>query len=389
MAYRDLLGDGGCRAGGCLSAGGAGADGALQRYTAARCDRRVGNRTFIFPTRPEIAGAAAVAGIKEGRGPQAEWFDLILQDDYYGEKTFEKAESKMLRSAFNMALENAGLQKRSLDLMLSGDLLNQLMASSYMARDIGAPYLGMYGACSTMTQSMLVGAVMTDGGYVENAAAGTSSHFATAERQFRMPLEHGNQRTPQAQWTATAAGAVIIKSRGSATAYSAETAEKNSELTSHRICLTHGTVGRVIDPGITDTNAMGSAMAPAAFDTIRTHLDDLKRSPHDYDLILTGDLGKVGRAIVLDMAGGKLDGMKSVYEDCGAIMYGPDQDAHAGGSGCGCSASLIAGRVIKEMRAGRYRRVMLVSTGALISTISKQQGETVPGIAHAVTLECL
>lgn len=370
-----------------MSTGGAGADGALLDHTAARCDRRVGNRTFVFPTCPEITGAAAVAGVKEGRGPQAQWFDLILQDDYYGEKTFEKAESKMLRSAFNMALENAGLQKQSLELMLSGDLLNQLMASSYMARDIGVPYLGMYGACSTMTQSMLVGAVMTDGGYTENAAAGASSHFATAERQFRMPLEHGNQRTPQAQWTATAAGAVIIRSRGSA-ASSSETSEKNSELTSRRICITHGTIGRVIDPGITDTNAMGSAMAPAAFDTIRTHLDDTKRSPRDYDLILTGDLGKVGRAIILDLANGKLDGMKSVYEDCGAIMYGTGQDAHAGGSGCGCSASLIAGRIIKEMRSGKYRRVMLVSTGALISTISKQQGETVPGIAHAVTLEC-
>ncbi len=347
-------------------------------------DRRVGNRTFVFPTRPEIVGAAAVAGVKEGKGPQAEWFDLILQDDYYGEKTFEKAESKMLRSSFNMALENAGMQKQSLELMLSGDLLNQLMASSYMARDIGVPYLGMYGACSTMTQSMLVGAVMTDGGYVESAAAGASSHFATAERQFRMPLEHGNQRTPQAQWTATAAGAVIIKSRHAVAASS----NKSAELTSRRICITHGTVGRVIDPGITDTNAMGSAMAPAAFDTIRTHLEDLKRTPRDYDLILTGDLGKVGRAIILDLSDGKLDGMKSVYEDCGAIMYGSGQDAHAGGSGCGCSASLIAGRIIKEMRAGKYRRVMLISTGALISTISKQQGETVPGIAHAVTLEC-
>ena len=362
-------------------------------------DRRIGKRTFAFPSKPEITGAAAVAGVKEGQGPQAEWFDLILQDDYYGEKTFEKAESKMIRSAFNMALENAGLQKQSLELMLSGDLLNQLMASSYMARDMGVPYLGMYGACSTMTQSMLVGAAMVDGGYARNAAAGASSHFATAERQFRMPLEHGNQRTPQAQWTATAAGAVVIKSSGCAYISDSHFHDKSSagndnvqektgtEFSSHRICITHGTVGRVIDPGITDTNAMGSAMAPAAFDTIRAHLDDLGRSPQDYDLIMTGDLGKVGRAIMLDLSKDKLKGLDSVYEDCGAIMYGPEQDAHAGGSGCGCSASIIAGRVIKEMRAGRYRRVMLISTGALISTISKQQGETVPGIAHAVTLE--
>ncbi len=358
------------------SAGGAGAYGLPS-------DRRVGNRTFVFPTCPEIIGAAAVAGVKEGKGPQSEWFDLILQDDYYGEKTFEKAESKMLRSAFNMALSDAGMQKQSLELMLSGDLLNQLMSSSYMARDIGAPYLGMYGACSTMTQSILVAAVMTDGGYVRNAAAGASSHFATAERQFRMPLEHGNQRTPQAQWTTTAAGAVIIKSRNPTSVSSSVSKEHSS----HRICITHATVGRVIDPGITDTNAMGSAMAPAAFDTVRTHLNDLERSPYDYDLILTGDLGKVGRAIMSDLSKCKINGLDSVYEDCGAIMYSASQDVHAGGSGCGCSASIIAGRVIKEMRAGKYKRIMLISTGALISTISKQQGETVPGIAHAVTLE--
>lgn len=346
----------------------------------AFAERRAGKRTMIFPSRPEITGAAAVVGVKEGKGPQAEWFDLILQDDYYGEKTFEKAESKMLRSAVNLALKDARVQKQALEVLLCGDLLNQLMSSSYMARDIGSPYLGMYGACSTMTQSMLLAALIVDGGYASNAAAGASSHFATAERQFRMPLEHGNQRPPQAQWTATAAGSVVITSRSEA-----DPTSKRSGL--HRICVTHGTIGRVIDPGITDTNAMGSAMAPAAYDTIRVHLEDTGRSAHDYDLILTGDLGRVGKSIMLDLADGKIAGFSSVYEDCGAVMYDESQDAHAGGSGCGCSASLIAGRIIKELRAGKYKRVMLVSTGALISTISKQQGETVPGIAHAVTLE--
>jgi stage V sporulation protein AD len=338
-------------------------------------DKKAGKRTFVFSSHPEITGAASIAGVKEGKGPQAEWFDLILQDDYYGEKTFEKAESKMLRSSINMALENAHMQKQSLDVLLSGDLINQLMSSSYMARDIGVPYLGLYGACSTMTQSMLLAALMVDGGYVSNAAAAASSHFATAERQFRMPLEHGNQRPPQAQWTSTASGSVIIEQNS------------YSDTQKRHICVTHGTVGRVIDPGIRDTNSMGSAMAPAAYDTIRVHLADLNRTPHDYDLILTGDLGRVGKWILLDFADGQLDGFENVYEDCGAVMYDDSQDTHAGGSGCGCSASLIAGRIIKELRAGRYRRVMLVSTGALISTISKQQGETVPGIAHAVTLE--
>lgn len=350
----------------------------LNTTYSRRPERRIGKRTMLFPSHPEITGAAAIAGVKEGKGPQAEWFDLLLQDDYYGEKTFEKAESKMMRSAVNLALENAGIQKQSLEILLCGDLLNQLMSSSYMARDLGSPYLGMYGACSTMTQSMLLAALMVDGGYVSNAAAGASSHFATAERQFRMPLEHGNQRPPQAQWTATAAGAVIIASQPN---------HKNTTL--HHIGVTCGTVGRVIDPGITDTNAMGSAMAPAAYDTIRVHLEDTGRTARDYDLILTGDLGAVGKSIMLDLAGSKsqMEGFYNVYEDCGAVMYSESQDTHAGGSGCGCSASLIAGRIIKELRAGKYRRVMLVSTGALISTISKQQGETVPGIAHAVTLE--
>ncbi|MCI8284878.1 MAG: stage V sporulation protein AD [Firmicutes bacterium] len=341
-------------------------------------DKRIGKRTIKFPTLPEIIGAASVVGVKEGEGPQAQWFDKILQDDYYGEKTWEKAESKMLKNSISMAVENAGMQVQNIDVLLSGDLLNQLMSSSYMARDVGIPYLGLYGACSTMTESMLVGSIMVDGGYCVSAAAAASSHFATAERQFRMPLEHGNQRPPQAQWTATAAGSVVIKKNyGDTGAHD------------RHICITHGTIGRVIDPGITDTNFMGGAMAPAAYDTIRVHLADLDRKARDYDLILTGDLGIAGRHIMQDLTKNKpeFEGFKDIYEDCGAIMYDSNQDTHSGGSGCGCSASIICGRIIKELRQKKYKRVMLVSTGALVSTISKQQGETVPGIAHAVTLE--
>lgn len=348
--------------------------------------RRVGMRTFCFPTMPVISGAAAVAGVKEGKGPQAQWFDKILQEDYYGEKTFEKAESKMLKNSITMAMENAGLKRNIIDVMLTGDLLNQLMSSSYMARDVGIPYLGLYGACSTMTQSMLLASVLVDGGFCNHTVAGASSHFATAERQFRMPLEHGNQRPPQAQWTATAAGAVTISK-----------ALGRDDTPSCRI--TYGTVGRVVDPSISDTNFMGAAMAPAAFDTIRMHLTDTKRTAADYDLILTGDLGRVGKKILMDLAfsksgkdtkeGSVFNGFRKVYDDCGAIMYGEVQDTHSGGSGCGCSASIMAGRIIKELRAGKYKRVMLISTGALMSTISKQQGETIPGIAHAVTVEVL
>ena len=365
-------------------------------------------RTFCFPTRPVITGAASVVGIKEGQGPQSEWFDKILQDDYYGEKTFEKAESKMLKNAMSMAIENAGLKKNVIDVMLSGDLLNQLMSSSYMARDVGIPYLGLYGACSTMTQSMLMASVLVDGGYCRHTLAGASSHFATAERQFRMPLEHGNQRPPQAQWTATAAGAVVISQAteakyltGSGSSESAGPGSRGGASSDRSPChvlhITHGTVGRVVDPAVTDSNFMGAAMAPAAFDTIRVHLTDTGRTAADYDLILTGDLGRTGKKILMDLALKKSHkdsiensvfyGFRKVYEDCGAIMYDDSQDTHSGGSGCGCSASLIAGRIIKELRTGKYKRVMLVSTGALMSTISKQQGETVPGIAHAVTVE--
>lgn len=351
---------------------------------------------MVFPSRPEIAGAAAVAGVKEGKGPQARWFDLILQDDYYGEKTFEKAESKMLRTSVRMALEDAGMERRELDVILSGDLLNQLRSSSFMARDLGIPFLGMYGACSTMTQSILTAAILADGGYISSAAAGASSHFATAERQFRMPLEHGNQRPPQAQWTATAAGAVILCAQDRTDPQKAPVQNRNMTYQAadlpenpreRKICVTHGTIGRIIDPGISDANSMGSAMAPAAYDTIRTHLDDLGRVPRDYDLILTGDLGITGKRILLDMMNGKMKDFDSVYEDCGVILYDQTQDAHAGGSGCGCSAAIMAGRIIKELREARLRRVMLISTGAFLSTISCQQGETIPGIAHAVTLE--
>ncbi len=352
-------------------------------------DKRTGERTVCFPALPEIAGAASIVGVKEGEGPQAKWFDKILQDDYYGEKTWEKAESKMLKNSISMAAEDAGIQVQNLDVLLSGDLLNQLMSSSYMARDVGVPYIGLYGACSTMTESLLMAGILVDGGYCNNAAAAASSHFATTERQFRMPLEHGNQRPPQAQWTATAAGAAVIRCNyGNSVPGSDASADKSAAEKRH-ICITHATIGRVIDPGITDTNFMGGAMAPAAYDTIRVHLNDLNRRACDYDLILTGDLGTAGRSILQDLTKIKpeFEGFKEIYEDCGAIMYGEDQDAHSGGSGCGCSASIMCGRIIKELRQGKYKRVMLISTGALVSTISKQQGETVPGIAHAVTLE--
>lgn len=335
--------------------------------------KRVGNRTFEYTNRPYVIGSGSVAGEMEGKGPQAKWFDMILDDDRMGEATWEKAESKMFKTAVNYALHDAGIDKREADAILCGDLLNQLMASSFMVRDLNVPFLGLYGACSTMTESMLVGGALVDGGYCRNVIAGASSHFSTAERQFRLPLEHGNQRDLSAQWTATAAGAVVLSS------------EKKSHM-----CLTHATIGRIVDPGITDSNCMGAAMAPAAFDTIRNHLDDLGRTPADYDLILTGDLGNIGRRILVDFSetGSKLPGLKAVYDDCGSMMFDVSkQDVHSGGSGCGCSGSIIAGRICREVQEGKIKRAMLISTGALMSTISSQQGESIPGIAHAVSVE--
>ena len=338
-----------------------------------KISRRIGRRTFEYVNRPCIIGYGSVVGEMEGKGPQAQWFDMIVKDDSMGEDTWEKAETKMFRTAVEYALRHAGLHRRQIDAVLCGDLLNQLMASSFMARDLGVPFLGLYGACSTMTESMLVGGVMADGGYCRNVLTGASSHFSTAERQFRMPLEHGNHRDMSAQWTVTGSGAVVI----------------SSEIKSH-ICLTHATIGRIVDPGITDPNCMGAAMAPAAFDTISNHLRDLGRTPSDYDLILTGDLGNIGRRIMTDFSeqGSKLPGLKAVYDDCGSMIFDvSEQDVHSGGSGCGCSGSIIAGRICRQMEEGKIRRAMLVSTGALMSTISSQQGESIPGIAHAVTVE--
>lgn len=345
----------------------------MKNMSGNKICRRVGERTFEYSGRPSVTGAGSVAGEMEGQGPQAEWFDVVLKDDRMGQETWEKAESKMFQTAVEYAMRDAGISRRDADAILCGDLLNQLMASSFMARNLAIPFLGIYGACSTMTESMLLGGTLVDGGYCRTVITGASSHFSTAERQFRMPLEHGNQRALSAQWTATAAGALVI----------------SSEHDSH-IRLTHATIGRVVDPGIMDSNCMGAAMAPAAFHTIRNHLKDLGRQPLDYDLILTGDLGNIGKRILVDFSetGSKLPHLREVYDDCGAMMYDVSrQDVHSGGSGCGCSGSIIAGRICKEMREGKIKRAMLVSTGALMSTISSQQGESIPGIAHAVTVE--
>ncbi len=347
-----------------------------------------GNQTLVFANRPRILSAAAVVGTKEGGGPLGSWFDTILEDDTFGEKTWEKSESKMLKTAMMEAMQKAGKNKEDIGAILSGDLLNQLMSSSFMARDLHIPFLGLYGACSTMTESLMLGAVLTDGQYSDNVMIGASSHYCTAERQFRMPLEHGNQRPPSAQWTATAAGAMVL-SRGEQESAFITGREGNARRVKS-VCVTCGTIGKVVDAGIKDANQMGAAMAPAAVDTLLNHLQDTGKTIEFYDLILTGDLGYIGKEIAKDLladAGISKKELRNRYDDCGAMIFEKEQDVHGGGSGCGCSASVFSGYVYKRLREGELSRVLLMSTGALLSTISPFQGESIPGIAHAISLE--
>lgn len=345
-------------------------------------------QTLVFQNKPYILSAYSLGGEKEGAGPMREWFDDCLRDDTYNESTWEKSESKMLKTAMLEAMRRSGKSKEEIGAILSGDLLNQLMSSSFMARDMHIPFLGMYGACSTMTESLMLGSVLVDGGYSDNIVIGASSHYCTAERQFRMPLEHGNQRPPSAQWTATAAGAMLIASEGNEE--TSETDGCGNVREWKKIRVDCGTIGKVIDAGIKDANQMGSAMAPAAVDTILNHLQDTGRSIDYYDIILSGDLGFIGKDITVDLltdAGIDANALSEIYDDCGTMIYEPQQDVHSGGSGCGCSASTFAGFVYKKMRRGEINRALIMSTGALLSTISPFQGESIPGIAHAISLE--
>lgn len=367
---------------------------------------RARKQTLKFRNRPYIISAYAIGGKKEGEGPLHDWFDECLSDDTYGENTWEKSESRMLKTAMTECMRRGGKTTEEIGAVLSGDLLNQLMSSSFMARDLQIPFLGMYGACSTMTESLMLGAVLTDGGYSDNVMIGASSHYCTAERQFRLPLEHGNQRPPSAQWTATAAGAMLLSRgiEGNSRAGSGEkerggTKNTGTELriddagnvyAQRQIRIECGTIGKVIDAGVKDSNQMGSAMAPAAVDTILTHLEETGRTLDHYDLVSTGDLGFIGKSIVRDLledAGVSRKTIADVYDDCGAMIYAPEQDIHSGGSGCGCSASVFAGYVYRNMKEGKIRRALIVSTGAMLSTISPFQGESIPGIAHAISLE--
>jgi len=330
---------------------------------------RIGKRTFR-PARPiSITAWASVAGKKESQGPLASKFDIVEADTTFGEKSWEQAEKKMQQLALAKLAEKAGVKQWELDLVFSGDLLNQCISSSFTLRNTGIPHLGLYGACSTMAESLLLSTMAVGGGFFDRAAAMTSSHFASSERQYRFPLGYGGQRPPTAQWTVTGSGAALV------------------EATEAKIGIESATVGTVTDLGVTDANNMGAAMAPAAFDTIRAHFEDRKTGPNDYDLIITGDLGAVGKELLMHLfrkegisIGGKLT-------DCGTLVFdAPKQDVHAGGSGCGCSAIVLCSELLGRMDAGKLNRILFCGTGALLSPTSTQQKLPIPGVCHAVEI---
>jgi len=331
--------------------------------------RQNGRQTMVFENQPKVIGKMSIVGQKEGKGPMGQYFDKVLTDDKQGEKCFENSEIRMLTDAVKGATASAKLQIKDVNLLLSGDLLNQITSSSYVARNLGIPYIGVYSACSTMTACLAMGAALVNSGYCQTVACSTASHFATAERQFRYPLEYGCQRPPYAQWTVTGAGCSILSSQGNGPR------------------ITMATVGKVIDFGTNDLNNMGAAMAPAAMDTMLALFKENSLSPADFDLIITGDLGKLGSDILRDLMREQGYGLGRNYIDCGNMMYYNEQNCYQGGSGAACSASVFNSYILDKMEKGEYNKVAYLATGALMSTQSCYQGETIPCISHAVVIE--
>ncbi|MBQ9044957.1 MAG: stage V sporulation protein AD [Oscillospiraceae bacterium] len=332
-------------------------------------NKRIGRQTVKLSAPPCLRASAAIAGKKEGDGPLGDRFDLVEADAYFSQKTWEQGESTMFTRCLRLACQKAEIEPDDLDLILSGDLQNQCAGAAYAMRDIRAPYLGLYGACSTMAESMALAALLIDGGAADTCAALTGSHYCTAERQYRFPLGYGGVRTPTAQWTVTGAGCVLVSSTGFGPR------------------ITTVTTGRILDLGVKDMTNMGAAMAPAAYDTLKEHFTDTGRAPADYDLIVTGDLGHHGHNIVTELF--RQDGvLLDNYDDCGRMIYDRErQDVHAGGSGCGCSAVVLAGHLLRRMREGELKKLLFAATGALMSPTTSMQKESIPAICHAVSIE--
>lgn len=332
---------------------------------------KIGKCSIEFDNKPFISASASVVGQKEGEGPLGEYFDRVIDDPMAGQNTWEEAESEMQRQLVEELLIKSGLQAKEIRYFFAGDLLGQLIATSFGISGFEVPVFGLYGACSTMGEALSLAAMTVSAGYADNVIAMTSSHFGSAEKQFRFPLDYGNQRPLCATWTVTGAGGVLLSASGESD-----------------ICVSGITTGRIVDYGIQDSFNMGAAMAPAACDVIYNHLMDFERRPEDYDAIYTGDLGSVGQTILIDLMDKRGFDISKVHHDCGVEIYDAGtQDTHAGGSGCGCSAATLSAQILRRIREGEYSRVLFVPTGALLSTISFNEGKTVPGIAHAVVIE--
>ena len=331
---------------------------------------RLGEQTIKLDNPPTITEVASIVGPKEGQGPLAKYFDQCLEDEFWGEKTWEKAESKIIKETVNLAITKSGIPASDIDYCFAGDLLNQCISSSFGLRELNIPFFGIFGACSTFVEGLCLGSVFLDGGAANNVLCATSSHFCSAEKQFRFPLELGNQRPPTSQWTVTGSGAAVLSKSGTGP------------------FITHITPGKIVDMGIKDANNMGAAMAPAALDTLITHLRDTDRKPSYYDAIITGDLGHIGKDIVMELAETKGYNIKSIYNDCGVLMFDKNtQDTHSGGSGCACIGTVFSGYFFKQLKDKKLNRILLIATGALTNATTSQQGESIPGIAHAVAIE--
>lgn len=331
---------------------------------------KLGKQTIKFNTPPTILSTACIVGPKEGEGPLAKYFDQCLEDELWGEKTWEKAESKIIKETVNLAIKKSEIPSSNIDFCFAGDLLNQCISSSFGLRDLNIPFLGIFGACSTYVEGLIMSSIFIEGRAGNHCLCAASSHFCSAEKQFRFPLELGNQRPPSSQWTVTGAGSAIIAKNGIGP------------------YITHATVGKIVDMGIKDANNMGAAMATAALDTIIHHFKDTGRKPSYYDAIITGDLGHIGKEIVLDLTEKQGYNIKSNYNDCGVLIFDKNtQDTHSGGSGCACCGTVFSGYLFEQLKTKKLKKLLLIATGALTNATSSQQGESIPGIAHAVSIE--
>lgn len=332
--------------------------------------QKCGRHSLLLNPPPFLTATGTVVGPKEGQGPLAFDYDLIRQNNNGDAKSFEAAELRMMETACHLALQKGNLSLNEIDYFLAGDLLNQMVTSGFCARSLGLPYFGLYGACATIGLGLALGAILIAGGFAQNIIAATSSHNCSAERQYRYPTEYGFQRPPHAQWTVTGAAAGVISAAGEGPR------------------ITAVTTGKVLDLGMKDSFALGAAMAPAAASTVTLHFQELQRNPDYYDLILTGDLGRVGKSVFNDILSRGCYGLGQQYDDCGTMIYNLDQQqVDAGGSGCACAGVVALGHVYRRLREGELRRVLLVATGSLHSPVTCLQGETIPAVAHAIALE--